>query len=170
MTVGVIGMWVLALGALFLCLRRSPSVARRAVGEAGTSLTRVAPVMLMALPMAAFVAELIPDGWAERWLGPDSGATGVLLATLAGSVLPGGPFVAFPLVLGFLKSGAGPAQMVALISGWAVLGLHRTLSWELPILGPRFILLRLSASLALPFLAGMAAEALLPLFPGAAIR
>lgn len=170
MSIGVIAMWVLALSALFLCLRRSPSTARRAVGEAGTSLKKVAPVMLMALPMAAFVAELIPDGWAERWLGSDSGATGILLATLAGSVLPGGPFVAFPLVLGFLKSGAGPAQMVALISGWAVLGLHRTLSWELPILGIRFVGLRLASSLVLPFLAGLAAEALLPLFPGASMR
>ena len=170
MSIGVIGMWVLALIALGLCLRRSPAVARRAGVEAAVSLKRVAPVMLMALPMAAFVSELIPDGWAERWLGPESGALGILLATLAGSALPGGPFVAFPLVLGFLKSGAGPAQMVALISGWAVLGLHRTLSWELPILGARFIALRLAASVALPFLAGIAAEWLLPFFPGAALR
>ena len=170
MSVGVIGRWVLALVALGLCLRRSPVVARRAVAEAGTSLKRVAPVMLMALPMAAFVSELVPEGWAERWLGPESGALGILLATLAGRALPGGPFVAFPLVLGFLKSGAGPAQMVALISGWAVLGLHRTLSWELPILGARFVMLRLASSLALPFLAGMAAEWLLPLFPGASLR
>jgi uncharacterized membrane protein YraQ (UPF0718 family) len=140
------------------------------VGEAGTSLKRVAPVMLMALPMAAFVSELVPDGWAERWLGPESGALGILLATLAGSALPGGPFVAFPLVLGFLKSGAGPAQMVALISGWAVLGLHRTLSWELPILGARFVALRLASSIVLPLLAGLAAELLLPFFPGASLR
>ena len=170
MSVGVIGMWVLALFTLGLCLRRSPNTARRAGLEAATSLRRVAPVMLMALPMAAFVAELIPDGWAERWLGPESGIPGILLATAAGSILPGGPFVAFPLVLGFLKSGAGPGQMVALISGWAVLGLHRTLSWELPILGGRFVVLRLLASLVLPFLAGLAAEALLPWFPGATLR
>ncbi len=170
MSIGVIAIWLLALFCLFLCLRRSPTLARRAVGDAGHSLKRVAPVMLMALPMAAFVAELIPDGWAERWLGPDSGALGILLATAAGSVLPGGPFVAFPLVLGFLKSGAGPAQMVALISGWAVLGLHRTISWEVPILGARFVVLRLTASLVLPFLTGLAAEALLPFFPGAMLR
>ncbi|NKC29969.1 hypothetical protein HEQ75_03780 [Roseomonas sp. BU-1] len=124
----------------------------------------------MALPMAAFVAELIPAGWAERWLGPDSGLAGIGLASLAGGLMPGGPFVAFPLVLGFLKAGAGPSQMVALISGWAILGLHRTLAWELPILGGRFILLRLTASFALPLLAGLLAELLLPLFPGIPLR
>ncbi len=170
MTIGVIGIWVVALAALALCLRRSPVVARRAVVDAGDALWRVLPVMLMALPMAALIAELIPAGWAEAWLGPDSGMVGVVLASLAGGLLPGGPFVAFPLVLGFLKAGAGPAQMVALISGWAILGLHRTLAWELPILGGRFIILRLLASFALPVLAGLSAELLLPLFPGAALR
>ena len=170
MSIGVITMWVLALVALGVCLRRSPTVARRAVVEAGGSLRRTLPVMLLALPMAAFVTELIPDGWAQRWLGPDSGVPGLVIASLAGSVLPGGPFVAFPVVLGFLKSGAGTAQMVALISGWAVIGLHRALSWELPILGPRFAVLRLAASFLLPLLAGLAAQALLPFFPGATLR
>ncbi|MGK7868724.1 hypothetical protein [Falsiroseomonas sp. E2-1-a20] len=170
MTFGVIAIWVVALGALAMCLRRSPSVARRAVQDATGGLGRVLPVMLMALPMAAFVAELIPAGWAETWLGPESGVGGIVLASLAGGLMPGGPFVAFPLVLGFLKAGAGPSQMVALISGWAILGLHRTLAWELPILGGRFILLRLAASFSLPLLAGLAAEAMLPLFPGVAAR
>jgi uncharacterized membrane protein YraQ (UPF0718 family) len=170
MSFGVIAIWVLALGTLALCLRRSPAVGRRAVVDAGTSLWRVLPVMLMALPMAAFLSELIPAGWAEQWLGPDSGFVGILLASLAGGAMPGGPFVAFPLVLGFLKAGAGPSQMVALISGWAILGLHRTLAWELPILGGRFIVVRLLASFSLPLLAGLAAELLLPLFPGVALR
>ena len=35
MSAGVIAMWVLALIALGACLRRSPTLARRAVGEAG---------------------------------------------------------------------------------------------------------------------------------------
>lgn len=170
MSFGVILLWAAALAALALCFRRGLPTGRRAVAETGSTLVRVLPVMVLALPMATLLAELIPEAWAEQWLGPGSGATGVVIAALAGSALPGGPFVAFPLVLGFLKSGAGPAQMVALISGWAVLGLQRALAWELPILGGRFVLLRLAASVALPVLARLAAEALLPLFPGAGNR
>lgn len=167
MILGIALLWVAALIALAACARRGLPTARRAVTETGGALVRIAPVMLLALPLAAFMAELIPDGWAEAWLGPTSGITGILIASLAGSVLPGGPFVAFPLVLGFLKSGAGPAQMVALISGWAVLGLHRALAWELPVLGGRFVALRLAASFTLPVLAGLLAQWLLPFFPGA---
>lgn len=170
MIFGIIVMWLLAFGALALCLRRSPAMARRAVDDTGRSLVRVLPVIAVALPMAAFIAELIPEGWAQQWLGPQSAELGIVIASLAGALLPGGPFVAFPLVLGFLKSGAGPAQMVALISGWAILGLHRALSWELPILGPRFVLLRVAASVILPVLAGLMAELLLPLFPGVGLR
>jgi uncharacterized membrane protein YraQ (UPF0718 family) len=166
MNFGVLAIWAAALVALVFCFRRSVGVGRRATGEAGRSLLAVAPIMMLALPMAAFMAELIPDGWARAWLGPDSGASGIFIAALAGSALPGGPFVAFPLVLGFLKSGAGPAQMVALISGWAVLGLHRAITWEIGILGSRFVWLRLAASFALPVLAGLAADLALPFFPG----
>ena len=39
--------------------------------------------------------------------------------------------------------------------------MHRLLAWELPILGWRFGLLRWGLSLALPILAGLAANALL---------
>ncbi len=170
MILGILLLWVAALAALALCFRRGLPTGRRALAETGSTLLRILPVMALALPMAALLTELIPENWAQDWLGPRSGALGVVIAAVAGSALPGGPFVAFPLVLGFLKSGAGPAQMVALISGWAVLGLHRALAWELPILGPRFVLLRLAASFVLPVMAGLAAEAMLPLFPGAAAR
>lgn len=170
MNASLIVLVALAAIALGLCLRRSPATARRALADTGVSLTRVLPVIVLALPMAAFIAEIIPPDWARDWLGPDSGVTGILIAALAGGLLPGGPFVTFPLVLGFLKAGAGGAQMVALISGWAILGFHRTITWELSMLGPRFVVLRLAASFTLPLLAGLAAEALLPLFPGATLR
>jgi hypothetical protein len=64
-------------------------------------------------------------------------------------------------VLAFLAAGAGPAQMVALISAWSVLGLHRVLVWEMPVMGRRFVLLRLASGAALPVLAGLLAEALM---------
>lgn len=170
MTASLVVLVVLAVISLGLCLRRSPATARRALADTGVSLTRVLPVIILALPMAAFIAEIIPPDWARDWLGPDSGMTGIAIAALAGGLLPGGPFVTFPLVLGFLKAGAGTAQMVALISGWAILGFHRTVTWELSVLGARFVVLRLAASFALPLLAGLAAELLLPFFPGAALR
>jgi len=170
MTASQILLVVLSLGAFALALRRGLPAGQRALRDTGQSLVRVIPLMLVAIPMATFLSQLIPPAIAAAWLGPDSGAAGILLATAAGGFIPGGPFVSFPLVLTFIKAGAGAPQMVALITAWAILGLHRVLSWELPVLGPRFAVLRLLSGAALPVLAGLLAEALLPLFPHALLR
>ncbi len=169
MSGGVLLILALALAAFALVWWRGGVPAgRRAVRDTGESLVRVLPVLLVAIPMAAFLAQLIPPQVAGAWLGPESGMAGVLVATAVGGFIPGGPFVSFPLVLTFIKAGAGAPQMVALITAWAILGLHRVVSWELPVLGPRFVAIRLISGGALPVLAGAMAQALLPLFPHAA--
>jgi uncharacterized membrane protein YraQ (UPF0718 family) len=167
MTIAGILLFAIALVAFGLTLRRGVPTAQRALRETGQTVLRVLPLLLLALPMAAFLAELIPPDIAAGWLGPDSGLTGIAIASLAGGFIPGGPFVSFPLVLTFSKAGAGTAQMVALITGWAILGFHRVIAWEWPVLGGRFVAIRLLASFALPVLAGLLAQVLLPWFPQA---
>lgn len=85
---------------------------------------------------------------------------GILLAAGAGALTPSGPFVAMPLAAVLARGGAGPGPLVAYVTGWALLALHRLLAWEMPMLGVRFALLRWSVSLALPVLAGLAARLL----------
>ena len=165
MTAGQVLLFVVALAAFGLAARRGMPTAQRALREAGQNVVRVLPLLLVAMPMAAFLAELIPPDIASAWLGPESGLTGIVVASLAGGFIPGGPFVSFPLVLTFMKAGAGPAQMVALITGWAILGFHRVIAWEWPVLGARFVAIQLVSSILLPVLAGVLALALLPLFP-----
>jgi uncharacterized membrane protein YraQ (UPF0718 family) len=158
--------WLMALSAFaWLLQRRGLAPARRALHDAGASLLKLLPLIAVALPLSTLLAELVPPDAAEGALGRESGLAGILLATAAGMLLPGGPFVTFPLVLAFLAAGAGPSQMVALISAWSVLGLHRILVWEMPIMGGRFVALRLASGAALPVLAGLLAEALLLAFP-----
>jgi len=165
MTAGQVVLWVLALGALGLCLRRGPGTARKAAVDAGGSTLRILPMFAVALPMAAFLAELIPADAASAWIGPESGVTGILVASFAGGLMPGGPFVTFPLVLAFAKAGAGVAQMTALLTGWSILAIHRIVTWEYPLLGWRFVALRVLAAAPLPIAAGLLAEAVLQVVP-----
>ena len=160
-------LWAMALGVFALALRHGLPQGRRAVREVGDGLTKVLPLFAVALPMAAFLSELIPQDIAQGWLGPESGFVGLVIASFAGGLIPGGPFISFPLVLTFAKAGAGTAQMVALVTGWGVYGFHRIITWEYPLLGGRFVVLRLLSGLAIPLVAGLLAEALLPLFPHA---
>jgi uncharacterized membrane protein YraQ (UPF0718 family) len=164
-------MWAAALG-LFAWVWRAGGAAgsKRALRETGQGLLRVLPLIAVALPMSALVAALVPPGLAASWIGTDSGLRGVLVASAVGAFIPGGPVVTFPLVLTFIQAGAGAAQLVALITAWAILALHRILTWEWPLLGPRFVAIRLLSGFCLPLLAGLLAMALLPLFPGALAR
>ena len=165
MTGGQAVLWVLALVALAFCLRRGPGAVRRVGTESGQSLLKILPMFAVALPMAAFLAELMPADAAVSWIGPDSGFMGVVIASLAGGFMPGGPFVTFPLVLAFSKAGAGVPQMAALITGWSIFAVHRIISWEYPLLGWRFVALRMASALPLPIIAGLLAELVVEVFP-----
>jgi hypothetical protein len=72
---------------------------------------------------------------------------------------PAGPFVSLPIAAALRASGAGTAAIVAYLTAWSLLALHRLVAWEAPILGWPFALFRWSVSLALPFVAGLVARA-----------
>ena len=165
MTGGQVFLAVIALIAFGACLRRGPAMGRKAVADAGQNLIKILPIFAVALPMAAFLAELMPADAAVAWIGPESGISGILVASVAGGFMPGGPFVTFPLVLAFAKAGAGVPQMAALITGWSIFAIHRILTWEYPVLGWRFVALRLISALPLPILAGVLAEAVIAVVP-----
>jgi len=156
-------MWLAVAVAFGALLRQSPSRASAALREGGQGFLRILPLITCGLLAAGFLAELVPDHLATTRLGPSSGIEGHLVATAIGAILPGGPFVSFPVALAFVKAGAGAAQMVTMIAAWSVLGVHRILVWEWPTLGGRFVMLRLASGVFLPPLAGVLAEAMIAL-------
>ncbi len=161
MTVTAVLLWVVAALGCLWAARRDPMILRGALGHARTSLFTVLPIIAIALPTAGFLSELVPERFAATLFGPESGVLGHLAATVAGACIPGGPFVSFPIVLALWSSGAGAAQMVTLISAWSVLGVNRVILWEAPLMGWRFVLLRLAATAWLPPLSGLVAELIL---------
>jgi uncharacterized membrane protein YraQ (UPF0718 family) len=112
-------------------------------------------VVPMALIAAGFFGPMVQGDLVARWLGDAAGATGILIAMVAGWCLPVPPVIFFPLVAVLLKSGAGIPQMVALVAAWNVFAIHRTLAMELPVMGRYFVSLRLVSSLVIPPVAGL---------------
>jgi uncharacterized membrane protein YraQ (UPF0718 family) len=121
----------------------------------------------IALPMgigfllAGFGALLIPQKLVAGWLGEESGLKGILLASLAGTLTPGGPFTHFPLLAMLRSHGAGVGPITAYVSAWALLGVHRMVIWEGPLLGWKFVLVRGLACVLCPPLTGIFAQVLL---------
>lgn len=169
MTATGIAIWLITVAAGLALWRRDRSALATGGRFALDTLRNVLPIMLLALPMAGFLTVLVPDRFASVLFGAETGLRGHLLATLVGAFIPGGPFVSFPIVLALWNSGAGPAQMVTLISAWSVLAVNRVIVWEAPLMGWRFVTLRLVTGFWLPLASGLAAEAMLALLPPGSI-
>ncbi len=131
-----------------------------AVLHAGRLLLSIAPIILAALFLGGYIQALLPHDLVQRWLGDRSGIRGYVVAMTAGILTPAGPFGAFPVVLALRKGGAAFDVCTVYITGWATLGIHRIVIWELPFLGADFVALRVTASLLLPLAAGLIARAI----------
>jgi uncharacterized membrane protein YraQ (UPF0718 family) len=104
------------------------------------------------------VEVMMPHGLVERWIGARSGLRGLVLATLAGMFTPGGPFIAFPLVLALLRAGADYGALVAYVTAWSLLSVFRMLVFEIPFTGIELPAVRFVTCFFLPVLVGLIAR------------
>lgn len=132
----------------------------RGVGSGLWLLVTVAPMIVVGLFLGGLTRELADPERVAPLLGAKSGWFGLILATGLGAITPGGPFAAFPIVYALFLAGADVGAVIAYLTAWSVLALHRVIVWEIPLLGPEFSLLRTLASLPLPILAGALARIL----------
>ena len=115
----------------------------------------ILPKVLAACLIASFVAVLMPRAAVQRWVGAESGVLGILIATLAGVICPGGPITIFPVAAAFVAIGADVGAAIAFITSWTLLGYARILVWELPFFGGEFVIWRVLISIPLPVFAGL---------------
>lgn len=148
-------------GVAFLALltwyKKGPQGVRDGLAGAlnlGKVVIRVIPFALLA---AMLLAQIVPQQVIAGVIGPESGLTGIVIASLAGGLVPSGPFLSFPLALSLYHTGAGLPQLIAFITGWSVYASFRVIVWELPMMGTRFTAIRLAASAILPVVAGILA-------------
>jgi uncharacterized membrane protein YraQ (UPF0718 family) len=119
-------------------------------------LSQIWPNFVLGILLAGLVTVAIPAELLSRHLGEDSGFRGLLIATIAGALTPGGPYFQFPLVASLYRSGVAAGPLAAYLTAWSVIPLNRTLIWEIPLLGVQFSAARLVVSATLPLLAGLA--------------
>jgi uncharacterized membrane protein YraQ (UPF0718 family) len=116
------------------------------------------PKVLAGCLIGALVALMLPREVVTRWIGAESGWLGFVIAFFAAVILPGNPLTIFPVAGALLIAGADIGAVVVFVTTWAVIGYQRALVWELPFLGPDFMMWRIIVSLPLPFVAGLLAR------------
>lgn len=122
----------------------------------GRTFLEVIPLLLISFTVAGLIQALIPKEIIVSWLGEEAGIKGILIGSAAGTMLPGGPYVVFPIVGSLYRAGAGIGPMVAFVVGWALWGLSR-LPYEVALIGPKFTLIRIVSTLIFPPIAGLIA-------------
>lgn len=117
------------------------------------------PKVLAGCLIGAFVGLLLPRELVARWVGHESGLSGLLIAVAFGFVLPGGPLTIYPVAGAFLVMGADVGAVVSFVASWNLIGYTRALVWELPFFGGDFVIWRMVEALPLPLIAGLLARA-----------
>ena len=126
--------------------------------EAAGLLVMVLPQLAAGLLMGGLIARLVSREKVAALLGSESGLRGLVLASAAGAITPGGPFTSFPIVHALWVAGVDAGALIAYLTAWALIGLNRLIVWELPFMGVEFTLIRVLVSLPLPILAGLIAR------------
>jgi uncharacterized membrane protein YraQ (UPF0718 family) len=156
-------------GFLFIAvLGGSAAVATWALYGAGTFvdvlgdnvelLVETLPKFLAAVLLACWLRLMLPREVIQRHLGAESGWRGLVIATGAGIVVPGGPMTAFPLSVAFLAGGADRGTVVAFVTSWLMLSLQRAIVWEMAFLDPEVVGIRYLVSLPVPIVMGWLAR------------
>jgi len=150
-------LWVIALGLGLVAAFRGRVLLRDSVREGVVDCVRLLPRIMLGVVGSGYIAALLPQEVVGRWLGADSGFTGLCIAVFGGAFTPGGPVIGFSIAAAALKGGAGTPQVIAYTVAWALFAFQRVFLWEIPVMPQRLVWLRVIASLLLPFLAAAGA-------------
>ena len=154
----------IALIAGGICYSRGKEAFSNGLDASWSMFLTVAPKLGAAFLMAGLVEVLVPKDLITKWIGKKSGLRGILIATLAGVLTPGGPIISFPLIAALYKLGADMGPLVAYLTAWELLGIQRVIVWEIPFMGVKFASLRFVISLSFPIIAGLIAKKLVLYF------
>jgi hypothetical protein len=150
-------LWAIALVLGVIAARRSRVLLRESIREGVVDCMRLIPRIMLGVVGSGYIAAILPEELVGRWLGADSGLTGLCIAFVGGVFTPGGPVVGFSIGAAALKGGAGTPQVIAYTIAWALFAVQRLFVWEIPVMPERMVWLRVLASWPLPFLAAVAA-------------
>jgi len=157
----LIGMTIIAAALAGLAFERGGiSLVLAGLKDGGLTLVQVVPLLAAALLAAGLIQVMMPRAFIEKWLGHGAGIKAVLLGALAGSLVPGGPYVSYPLAASIFIGGAQIGTVMAFISAKNVWTLPR-LPMEMALLGVRITFVRYLITFAMPVVVGLLANVLL---------
>jgi len=153
MNTATIVLWVIALALGGWAWKKRDGSLKKGGVLAWKTACQNGALLVIAFVIVGYIDLLSPTELIQSWIGPQSGWKGIFLAEGLGMLLPGGPYVVFPLIAILYQSGASLSATITLVTSWATLA-FLTVSFELPFMGWRFTLIRWGLGLSIPLIAG----------------
>jgi uncharacterized membrane protein YraQ (UPF0718 family) len=145
--------------AVVLGVTKGPGAILDGLQVGGEVLLSVVPLLAAAFLVAGLTQVLVTEEFVRNWLGAASGWKGIWLACLAGALIPGGPYVYYPIAAVLLHNGAGIGALVAFVAAKNLWSISR-LPYEVALLGPELTVVRFAITLVIPPLLGVSAQLL----------
>lgn len=155
-----IALYILAAVLLAVSFFKSREKTMLALKKAWKSFENILPQFLFILLLVGLGLAVLDEATISRLIGKESGAMGLALAALVGSVtlVPG--FIAFPLAASLLAAGAGYGQIAMFLTTLMMVGLV-TLPLEVNYFGRRLSIWRNGLAFAYSVIASLILGALL---------
>lgn len=118
-------LFAIAAVLALIAATRGRVVLRDSAREGALDFIKLMPQIMLGVVGAGYIAALLPQEVVGRWLGADSGITGIAIAMIGGALTPGGPVIGFSVGAAALKGGAGTPQVIAYCTAWALFAVQR---------------------------------------------
>lgn len=122
--------------------------------------------LLLGFILAGLLEVLIPQPVLSRWLGAERLGQGIIVGWAAGLVIPGGPYLFFPIAANLFRSGAAPGPLIALLTAKTLVSPIRMLTYEAPLMGWPLTLARFIPGVLLPPVMGVLGQWLYTVLKG----
>jgi uncharacterized protein len=160
-------LWILLAGTLLLMVLvaiKAPHLLGPALQKSGQLFSGVAPELVLGFLLAGFIEVLVPQRTLLAWFGQDNVLYGILVGWGIGLLMPGGPYLLFPLAANLLRQGVPAGPLIALLTAKILLSPIRMVTYEAPSLGWPMTLARFIPSLLLPPIIALFGQWLFKLF------
>jgi len=124
-----------------IALAKNREKAIKSLKIAVKSFVRIIPLVFIIIIVIGLFLGFVPPNQISRFIGEQSGITGILLVGIVGAVLHIPALLAFPLASSLLENGASVGAVAAFITTLTMIGTV-TLPLEIRELGRKIALLR----------------------------
>ena len=158
MSTTIIFINLFALGCLVFALIQDRSKTKQSLGVALKSLIKILPIVLIIIIIIGLLMAFVSPEQISRFIGEQTGFSGILSIAALGSVLPIPAIISFPLAASLLQSGASTTTIATFVTTLTMIGVL-TLPLEIKALGKKMAFLRNGLSfiiaIAIAFLMGV---------------